>query len=81
MAAAAVTRIVEPVGMAGAVPATAVVGVGAVAGLGAVVFLLAGSLTLLVPGFSRYGEAGPVRRSPLCPASQSRPGPLTDRDQ
>ncbi|MGW3166873.1 MFS transporter [Streptomyces sp. NPDC001142] len=68
---AGVTRIVEPVGMAGAVPAVALVGMGAVAGLSAVVFLLAGSLTLLVPGFSRYGAAG--ARPPKAPASPDQP--------
>jgi MFS family permease len=53
---AAVTRIMEPVGMTTAVPVADVVGVGAMAGLGAAVFLLAAALTLLVPGFSRYGS-------------------------
>lgn len=49
--AAFVLRGMEAFLMAGAVPAAVLVGVGVVAGLGAVVFLLAGSLTLLVPGF------------------------------
>ncbi|MGH8919192.1 MAG: MFS transporter [Actinomycetes bacterium] len=55
----AITKVLEPVGMAAAVP------VSAVAGVGAAVFLLAPLLTLLVPGFVKYGSTGSVARPDL----------------
>ncbi|MEV4975007.1 MFS transporter [Streptomyces scopuliridis] len=59
---ATVTKVLEPVGMGAAAPVSAIVGVSALAGVGAAVFLLAPLLALLVPGFTTYGKTGSVTR-------------------
>ncbi|WSB95595.1 MFS transporter [Streptomyces scopuliridis] len=59
---ATVTKVLEPVGMGAAAPVSAIVGVPALAGVGATVFLLAPLLALLVPGFMTYGKTGSVTR-------------------
>ncbi|MFE4539382.1 MFS transporter [Streptomyces scopuliridis] len=72
---ATVTKVLEPVGMGAAAPVSALVGVPALAGVGATVFLLAPLLALLVPGFTTYGKTGSVTRpDPPPPAGE------TDRD-